>query len=77
MKKAWNKRTARWKSGSDKVERLQERERQGGEEHVRNMLNMPFCAYWVQISTTFLESCTLALVAPSSLMFCLMNSTAR
>ena len=24
----------------------------------RKMLNIPFCAYWVQISTTFLESST-------------------
>ena len=31
----------------------------------------------VQISTTFLLSSTDALVAPSSLMFSLMNSTAR
>ena len=31
----------------------------------------------VQISTTFLLSSTDALVAPSSLMFALMNSTAR
>jgi hypothetical protein len=41
------------------------------------MLNMPFCAYWVQISTTFFESSTEALVEPSSLMLALMNSTAR
>ena len=38
---------------------------------------MPLCAYLVQISTTFFESSTEALVAPSSLMFCLMYSTAR
>ena len=39
---------------------------------------MPFWAYWVQISTTFLESSTEAFSPPpSSLMFCLMNSTAR
>ena len=38
---------------------------------------MPFCAYCVQISTTFFESATDALVAPSSLMLALMNSTAR
>src|SRR5437763_7006780 len=45
---------------------------------VRKMLNIPFCAYCVQISTTFLLSATEALVAPvSSLMFALMNSTAR
>ena len=45
---------------------------------VRKMLNIPFCAYCVQISTTFLLSSTEALVtASSSLMFALMNSTAR
>ena len=38
---------------------------------------MPRCAYCVQISTTFFESAMEALVAPSSLMFALMNSTAR
>ena len=38
---------------------------------------MPFCAYCVQISTTRLLSSTEALVAPSSWMFALMNSTAR
>ena len=43
----------------------------------RKMLNIPFCAYTVQISTTFLLSSTDAFVAPSSLMFFLMNSTAR
>ncbi len=43
----------------------------------RKMLNMPFCAYWVQISTTRRLSSTEALVVPSSLMFRLMNSTAR
>jgi len=32
----------------------------------RKMLNMPFCAYCVQISTTFLESLTEALVDVSS-----------
>src|SRR5262245_32356913 len=42
------------------------------------MLNMPRCAYSVQISTTFLESSIDAFSAlPSSLMFALMNSTAR
>ena len=41
------------------------------------MLNMPRCAYWVQISTTFLLSSTEAFSTPSSLMFFLMNSTAR
>ncbi|MND03335.1 hypothetical protein D3C83_231060 [compost metagenome] len=45
---------------------------------VRKMLNIPFWAYWVQISTTFLLSATDALVTESSsLMFALMNSTAR
>ena len=44
---------------------------------VRKMLNMPFWAYCVQISTTFLLSATEALVAPSSRMLALMNSTAR
>ena len=29
---------------------------------------MPCCAYWVQISTTRLESASLALVTPSRLM---------
>jgi hypothetical protein len=43
----------------------------------RKMLNMPFWAYWVQISTTFRLSSTEALVTPSSRMFALMNSTAR
>ena len=38
---------------------------------------MPLCAYFVQISTTFFESLTDAFSAPSSLMFFLMNSTAR
>ena len=32
------------------------------EEDARKMLNMPFCAYWVQISTTFLLSSTEAFV---------------
>ena len=44
---------------------------------VKKMLNIPFCAYWVQISTTFLLSATEAFSTPSSLMFALMNSTAR
>src|SRR5205823_7735017 len=44
---------------------------------VRKMLNMPFCAYCVQISTTFLLSVMEAFVTPSSLMLALMNSTAR
>jgi len=42
------------------------------------MLTMPFCAYSVQISTTFCESLVDAFSAvPSSLMLALMNSTAR
>ncbi len=41
------------------------------------MLNIPFCAYFVQISTTFLLSVTDAFSAPSKWMFALMNSTAR
>ena len=42
------------------------------------MFFMPFCAYCVQISTTLFESSTDAFVdVPSSLMFALMNSTAR
>ena len=42
------------------------------------MFSMPFCAYFVQMATTAFESSTDAFVAPeSSLMFCLMNSTAR
>ena len=44
---------------------------------VRKILNMPFCAYCVQISTTFLLSLTEALVVPSRRMLALMNSTAR
>ena len=44
---------------------------------VRKMLNIPFCAYCVQISTTFLLSATDAFSTLSSLMFALMNSTAR
>ena len=44
---------------------------------VRKMLNMPFWAYCVQISTTFLLSSSEAFSTPSSLMFSLMNSTAR
>src|SRR5262245_18314683 len=44
---------------------------------VRKMLNIPFWAYWVQISTTFLLSVTDALVAPSRRILALMNSTAR
>ena len=44
---------------------------------VRKMLNMPACAYFVQMATTFLLSSTLALVTPSRRMFALMNSTAR
>jgi len=42
------------------------------------MLNMPRCAYCVQIATTFLLSLTEARSPPpSSLMLALMNSTAR
>ena len=44
---------------------------------VRKMLNIPFCAYWVQISTTFLLSAIEAFSTLSSLMLRLMNSTAR
>ena len=44
---------------------------------VRKMLNMPFWAYCVQISTTFLLSATEAVAAPSRRIFALMNSTAR
>src|SRR4051812_11669492 len=44
---------------------------------VRKMLNIPFWAYWVQISTTRLLSFTDAFSTPSSLMLALMNSTAR
>src|SRR5262249_10578548 len=44
---------------------------------VRKMLNIPFCAYCVQISTTFLLSVTDAFSTPSSRIFALMNSTAR
>src|ERR1700690_1264483 len=44
---------------------------------VRKMLNMPFCAYWVQISTTRLESAIDAFSALSSLMLALMNSKGR
>ena len=43
----------------------------------RKMLNIPFWAYWVQISTTRRLSSTDALVTPSSRMLALMNSTAR
>jgi hypothetical protein len=62
---------------ADEEERLEEGEGQRARRTRRKMLNMPFCAYCVQISTTFLLSSTLALVAPSSLMLALMNSTAR
>src|SRR5260370_33057188 len=41
------------------------------------MFSMPFCAYLVQISTTFLLSAMLAEAAPSSLLLALINSTAR
>ena len=38
---------------------------------------MPFWAYWVQISTTFLLSATEALAVLVRSMLALMNSTAR
>src|ERR1022692_3348540 len=41
------------------------------------MLSMPFCAYCVQMATTFLESDTEAFSALSSLICSLMNFTAR
>ena len=41
------------------------------------MFTRPFCAYCVQISTTFFESFTEALVLLSRLMLALINSTAR
>ncbi len=44
---------------------------------VRKMLNIPRCAYWVQIATTFLLSSTDAFSTPSNRMLALMNSTAR
>ena len=44
---------------------------------VRKMLNIPRCAYCVQISTTFLLSVTDAFSTPSSRMFALINSPAR
>ena len=44
---------------------------------VRKMLNIPFWAYRVQISTTFLLSLTEAFSTPSSRILALMNSTAR
>ena len=54
---------------ADEEERLEEREGEGREEDAMKMLNMPFCAYCVQISTTFLRVLDVdALVAPSSLM---------
>ncbi|MFO0668722.1 MAG: hypothetical protein U0235_03700 [Polyangiaceae bacterium] len=40
----------------DEEVRLDARERGVPKNTVRKMLNMPFCAYCVQISTTFLES---------------------
>ncbi len=43
----------------------------------RKMLNIPFCAYRVQISTTFFVSVIDAFSTSSSWMFALMNSTAR
>ena len=44
---------------------------------VRKMFHIPRWAYCVQISTTFFESAMDAFSTPSSLMFALMNSTAR
>jgi hypothetical protein len=41
---------------ADEEERLDEREGEREKKIVRKMLNMPFCAYFVQISTTFLLS---------------------
>ena len=38
---------------------------------------MPFCAYFVQISATFLLSSVDAAAVLSRFMFALMNSTAR
>ena len=43
----------------------------------RKMLNIPFCAYCVQMATTCRLSSTEAFVVPSRRMFRLMNSTAR
>ena len=48
---------------ADEEVRLEERRRPACEKNtVRKMLNMPFCAYCVQISTTFLLSSTEAFV---------------
>src|SRR5258708_32366357 len=41
------------------------------------MFNIPFCAYLVQMATTFLLSATEAFSTPSCLILALMNSTAR
>jgi hypothetical protein len=43
---------------ADEEVRLEEGEREREKKTVRKMLNMPFCAYCVQISTTFLLSST-------------------
>ena len=43
----------------------------------RKMLNMPFWAYWVQISTTFFESATEALVTVSSSLMLLLDELDR
>ena len=43
----------------------------------RKMFSIPFCAYWVQMATTFFESSLEARSLPSSRMFFRMNSTAR
>src|SRR3954449_1489164 len=78
MKIAWNRpnraieiRYPMKKNGSMKANARVEK------KTPRKMLNIPFCAYWVQISTTFRLSSTEALVTPSSRMLALMNSTAR
>src|SRR5205085_6411753 len=62
---------------ADKEKRFDKRECERREEHRQKILNMPFCAYCVQICTTFLLSSTDAFSTPSSLMLALMNSTAR
>src|SRR6184192_3748397 len=77
MKRAWNRpkraiemRYPMKKYGSTNAKARVEK------NTVRNMLNIPFCAYLVQISTTFLLSAMEALAALSRLIFALMNSTA-
>ena len=78
MKMAWNSpnsaieiRYPMKKNGSTKANARVEK------NTPRKMLNIPFWAYRVQISTTLRLSSTEALVTPSSLMLALMNSTAR